>query len=110
MELAQNKALGKAQFLHQVLEKENMMERTWAQKIHAKAAREAVTLKDKLRTTEKDIQSLKNTVNKCEQEARELQSKLSVNEVQLGSADLRLQQVERRAYKNRFEGCKALAK
>lgn len=63
---AYNEALVEAQFLRQALKEErrNAMERAWAQKTCTKVAKEAVTLKGKLRTVEKSIQSLKNTINK----------------------------------------------
>lgn len=67
-------------------------------------------LKGKLKIAEKTIQSLKNTIDKCGQEAWELRSKLLVSEAQLGSNDLRLQWVERKAYKTGFEESKVLAK
>lgn len=56
-----------------------MIERAWAHRICIEEVQELVVLKDKLRTAEKTIQSLKNTVDKYGQEARELRSKLSVS-------------------------------
>lgn len=66
-----------------------------------------VVLKDKLKIAEKTIASLKNTIDKYEQKARELQSKLSVSEAQLGLADIRLRRAKMKAYKTGYKECKA---
>lgn len=79
-------------------ERRNTIERAWAHNFRAEEAREAVVLEGKLRVTEKTIESLKNTIDKSGQETKELRSKLSMNEAQLGSIDIQLRHAERGAY------------
>lgn len=103
--------MAEAQFLrHGVEEKRNAIKRTWAYNLRTEEALKAVALKGKLKIAEMTIESLKNIVNKCGQEARELLSKLLVSEAQLGSVDVRLRRAEMKAYKSGFEECKALAR
>lgn len=64
------------------------MQRGFGPTTHATKAWKVVVLKGKLKTVEKTIETLKNTIDKCRQEARELQSKLLVSEAQLGSTDV----------------------
>lgn len=92
MEQARNKALVEAQFLRQALAEEGRgtRKRGNGHNIHTKEAWEVVILKGMLKVAEKTIEGLKNTIDKSRQESRELQSKLSMNETQLGLADLQL--------------------
>lgn len=64
----------------------------------------------KLRVAKKSIDYLKNTIVEHVQEIKVLHSKLSVNEVHLGTADLQLYQAKRETYEKEFLECKALAK
>lgn len=54
-----------------------------------------VSIKAKLRFTEKSIDSdsLKNSIDKCRQEIRDLRNNLLINEAYLGVAELHLHQV-----------------
>lgn len=110
VEQARNEALAEAQFLRQAPEeKRNAIERAWAYNFRVMETREAMILKGQLRTVENTIERLKKDVEISDQEAKMLQSKLSLMEAHLGGVDTRLWQVEWKAYGRGFEECKVLA-
>lgn len=91
MEQARNEALAEAQFLRQAPEeKRNAIERAWAYNFRVMETREAMILKGQLRTVENTIERLKKDVEISDQEAKMLQSKLSLMEAHLGGVDTRL--------------------